>query len=310
MVSQFLKLILIFVFLIRLGVAQEADSLDTNVQPATAVMDSHQASVLPPDTLSDIPIETTVSDTTSVDSQRQGNGLTNPGTVPVSFRKLPNHAFGVGEYLEFEIAFKFVTAGTAVMSIPDTVWIEGRPCYHIVTTAESNPFFSTFYKVEDRVESVIDMEGMFPWRFEKRIREGRYKADRSVKYDQINHIVYGHKDTLTVQSYIQGVLSSFYYVRTLPLKVGSYIDIDNYGDGKVYPLRVYVLGKEKVSVPAGKFNCIVIEPVLRTEGIFNQKGRLKIWITDDERRIPVIMKSKILVGSIDCRLTKIGNNNP
>ncbi len=221
-------------------------------------------------------------------------------------RQHVNRAFDVGEHLTFEIAYGVIKAGTATMSIPDTQWVRGRPCYHVVTTAESNKFFDPFFKVRDRVETFIDIEGIFPWRFEKHIREGKFRSDRIVEYDQYNHLaIIDYKDTLAVQPYIQGILSSFYYVRTIPLEVRKSFDIDNYGDGKIYPLKILVHKKERVKVPAGTFDCIVVEPVMRVEGIFNQTGRMAIWLTDDERRIPVLMKSKVLIGSIDVRLKEI-----
>ncbi len=192
------------------------------------------------------------------------------------------------------------------MSIPDTQWVRGRPCYHVVTTAESNTFFDSFFKVRDRVETFIDVEGIFPWKFEKNIREGKYREDRTVDYDQLNgRVISNNKDTLRVSPFIQGVLSSFYYVRTVSLKVGKSFDIDSYGDGKVYPIKVLVHKKDRVRVPAGTFDCIVVEPVMRVKGIFNRKGRMAIWLTDDEQKIPVLMKSKIIVGSIDARLKYI-----
>ena len=247
-----------------------------------------------------IEADTLTPDTTMVDS------LNGENVVTSAFRKLENKAFEVGEHLVFDIAYKFVVAGTATMSIPDTQWVHGRPCYHVVTTAKSSKFFDTFFKVRDKVETFIDMEGLFPWKFEKHIREGKYRADRYVEYDQFNQrAIHNQKDTLAVPPYVQGILSSFYYVRTVPLEVRKSFDIDNYGDGKLYPLRVLVHRKMRVEVPAGVFDCIVVEPVLRSEGIFNQKGRLAIWLTDDERRIPVLMKSKVLVGSIDVRLKAI-----
>jgi len=224
--------------------------------------------------------------------------------VPDSL-KLKNTSFGTGEELVFEIRYGFIKAGRAVMSIPDMQTVKGRLCYHVVTTAESNKFISTFFKVRDRVETYIDAEGYFPWKFYKRIREGHYKSDKYVEYDQRKNIVIENKkDTLKVNPFVQGVLSSFYYTRLKNLKPGTYFDIDNYGDGKLYPLRVLVHKKETIKVPAGKFKCIVVEPVMRVEGIFKQKGKLKIWLTDDSMRIPVLMKSKALIGSVNVTLIK------
>jgi hypothetical protein len=221
------------------------------------------------------------------------------------FQKVENRAFSVGEHLVFEIAYGMIKAGMATMSIPDTQWVEGRPCFHIVTTAESSPFFSAFFKVQDRVESFTDTEGVFSWRFEKHIKEGRYKSNRFEKYDQVRNLVFYKKDTIVAPPFVRDILCSFYYTRTQPLEIGKGFDINSFGDGKVYPLKVLVHRREKIKVPAGTFQCIVVEPVIRGEGIFNQKGKLTIWLTDDEKRIPVLMKSKVLVGSIDVRLKKI-----
>lgn len=221
------------------------------------------------------------------------------------YKKVNNQAFRVGEVLLFEIAYGVIKAGTAVMAIPDTQWVNGRPCYRIITMAKSNDVFDVFYKVRDKIQSLVDMEGLFTWKFEKHLREGRYRADRVEIYDQDNHLVYTHKDTIRVPPFIQDILASFYYTRTVPLTVGDHFEISNFGDGKVYPLKVLVLRKEEIKVPAGKFKCIVVEPVLQGEGLFKQEGRLQIWLTDDNRRIPVLLKSKIVVGSIDVRLTAI-----
>jgi hypothetical protein len=219
-----------------------------------------------------------------------------------SFRKIENNAFDVGENLIFEIAYGFVVAGTARMSIPDTQRVNGRLCYHIVTKARSSKFFSVFFKVRDRVESFIDVEGIFPWKFEKHLREGSYRADRYTVFDQINQRVFYKKDTLEAPRYVQDVLSSFYYTRTVDLEVGESVSIENHSGRKIYPLKILVHRKERIKVPAGTFNCIVVEPVLKGEGLFKHKGKLKIWLTDDERKMPVLMRSKALIGSIDVRL--------
>jgi hypothetical protein len=232
--------------------------------------------------------------------------------VPVAplFRSMPNRAFGVGESLVFDVAYKFVRAGTATMFIPDTQWVEGRPCYHILSTTESSSFFSTFYRVRDKVESIMDIDGLFSWRFEKHLREGNYGSDRVLVFDPVHNRVFYKRDTVAVPQYTQDILSAFYFVRTLPLEVGKPIDLDHCGDGKLYPLRVLVHGREKVDVPAGTFTCLVIEPVLKGEGLFQQKGRLRIWVTDDERKLPVLMKSEILIGTIDVKLKKIRSLAP
>ncbi len=223
-----------------------------------------------------------------------------------TFREMDNTAFYVGERLVFDVAWGPFVAGTAVMEIPDTLWFRERPCYRIVMTAELKPFLNVFHKVRDRVESVMDMGGLFPWRFEKNILEGKHRSRQVVLFHpESQTVTVDGKNTFQVPSYVQEMLSSFYFVRTLGLEVGRHFDLDNYGDGKVYPLKVLVLRKERIRVPVGRFDCIVIEPVMRVEGIFEESGKLTIWLSDDDRRIPVLMKSRMSVGSIDIRLRSL-----
>ncbi|MCH7690789.1 MAG: DUF3108 domain-containing protein [candidate division Zixibacteria bacterium] len=218
-------------------------------------------------------------------------------------RYVDNVAFGLGEHLEFDITYGFITAGHATMSVDRLIEFENRPCYKIVTTANSNSFFSTFYNVDDRVESIIDAIGLFSWRFEKNLKEGKYRAIRKFSFDQRNHKAEYNNDTTTVPPYVQDALSVFYYVRTQDLKVGESVFVDHYNDGKLYPMEIKVLKKETITVPAGTFECLVIEPLLQSVGVFKHEGKLKVWLTNDRLRLPVLMKSKVLVGSIVAELT-------
>ena len=221
-------------------------------------------------------------------------------------RVIENNAFDIGEKLTFIIRYGLIVAGSATMSIPEIVKVKGYECYHIITNARSSKFFSVFFKVNDRVESFMDKDGLFSWRFEKHLREGKYKADQYVDFDHVKRIVVTNKkDTLRIPPCVQDVLTTFYYVRTLPLEVGKSVFIDNQADRKLYPLEIKIHGKERITVRAGTFDCVVIEPMLRSDSIFKQQGRLTVWLTDDSRRIPVQMKSKVLIGSITAELKEM-----
>lgn len=225
-------------------------------------------------------------------------------TVPAAInRYVENIAFGVGERLNFDIGYGFINAGSATMEVADLIDYSGRPAYRIVTTAESNKFFTSFYPVSDRVETIMDAIGLFSWRSEKVLREGKYRAERKYTIDQINHTVVDKNDTVTVQPYVQDALSALYFIRTQPLTVGKALFIDNFTDGKNYPLEVKVHRKEKIKTKAGEFDCLVVEPLLQTAGIFKHEGKLTVWLTDDRLRLPVMMKSKVVVGSITAELT-------
>jgi len=218
-------------------------------------------------------------------------------------RPIDNVAFGVGEKLSFDVGYGFINAGTASMEVLRMIEYENRPAYQIVTRARSNGFFSTFYKVDDRVESIIDAVGLFSWRFEKHLSEGSYRAVRKYELDQRQHRAITGSDTLEVPPFVQDPLSVLYYLRTQELEIGQSIYMDNFTDGEIYPLEVRILERERVNVKAGTFDCIVVEPLLQSVGVFKHEGSLKVWLTDDRLKMPVLMKSKVLVGSITAELT-------
>ena len=217
--------------------------------------------------------------------------------------------FGVGERLTFEIKYGFISAGTAVMGIPELVEEGGHDCYRIVSMAESNTFVSTFFPVRDVAESLFDARELRSLRFEKHIREGSFRAHETVVFDQERHVaIYessGDDRLVPLSIDAHDILTSLYYVRMMDLKVGTSVFIENHADKKNYPLEIRVLRKERVSVPAGKFDCVVVEPVMRVAGLFRHKGSLTVWLTDDELHVPVQMRSKVMIGSISAVLSDL-----
>jgi len=210
----------------------------------------------------------------------------------------------IGEYFQFSIDWSGLNGGSALMQVQNLQTVDGHRAWRIVTKAESNSFVSKFYKVRDRAESFIDAESLYTRRFEKHLREGGYKKDMVIRFDQTGKkAVYDGGKSLDVPARVHDVLSAFYYVRTVPLPDGGTVSIPTHDNEKSYEMVVKVLRRERVEVPAGKFDCVVVEPVLKSEGIFKSKGEMFVWLSDDDRRIPVQVKSKVPIGSISVSLT-------
>ena len=234
-----------------------------------------------------------------------GIGLGAEGMAAEGEREIRNGAFDVGEWLYFKVCYGPISAGTATMETRSIQMVNGKACYHVVSEAKSSGFFSRFFRVRDRLESFIDVKGIFPRRFEKRIREGKYKADRWIAYDQERHVaITSQGDTMTVPPFVQDVLSIFYFIRTQPLRPGDRFVVDNHTRRGSFPLEIRVRGRERVTVEAGTFDCVVVEPLQETAGLFKHKGKLKVWLTDDARRMPVLMKSKVVVGHLSAKLVR------
>ena len=230
------------------------------------------------------------------------------------FRKITNSAFQVGERLTFEINYGFITAGQAVMTIPGYKYINGRKAYEINTYAVSTESFDKIFKVRDKYSTFVDVEGIFPHRFEQHVREGKYSRDYEAFFDQEELKAEAGDKKYTIPQYVNDILSAFYYIRTIDLakyRKGQKVQLQNFYDGKVHPLDVMILGRQKIEVEAGTFDCIVVEPLVVEGGLFKNEGSIKVWLTNDANKIPVKMQSKVVVGNIDVVLIKYeGLRNP
>ncbi len=224
-----------------------------------------------------------------------------------TFRYVPNRAFGFGERLEYKVGYKFITAGTGYFHIlPKPVMRNGRKCYDIRFQVRSLKSLEWIYKVRDTYRSVVDIGGIFPWQFEQHVREGKYRRDFKAIFDQNRNIAKVKDKEYPVPEYVHDIVSAFYFVRTLDLselKKDSIIYMKNFFDDTTYTLGVRYLGRQTIEVDAGKFRCIVIEPLVQEGGLFKNEGRIVIWLTDDERKIPVKVATKIMIGYVGAELT-------
>lgn len=209
------------------------------------------------------------------------------------------HPFHTGESLRFSVQYGFIKAGTAWLEVPEVAEWNGKPVYRLVARAESNGFFDKMYKVRNRIESLWDRDSLFSWRYFEDRHEGHFRANDTLWFEPSKREVrYNNGLSYPVPAQVQDALSAFYFTRFKALPLGGSVVFDYHASRKSAPMEVRVLGRQTVKTPAGKFNCVVIEPLLKAGGIFKNNGRLVIWMTDDERRMPVLMKSKVLIGSI------------
>jgi hypothetical protein len=181
----------------------------------------------------------------------------------------------------------------------------------ITSQASSADFISVFYKVDDLAQSILYPDG-YPSVYILRIHEGRHRRDKATFFslrleNDSQNVIYNNKlDNETVQFLFEkqvfDPLSGLYEVRKRVLEVGNSEYIEVFDNKKRWNVEVQILRKERIKIPAGEFDTIVIKPILQSEGIFLKKGDVFIWLTDDERKIPVKLQSKVKIGSIEARL--------
>ena len=221
------------------------------------------------------------------------------------------------ESLQYGIYYSFVKAGTAYIKTRGLTSVNGKMAYLIQTTAFSASVIDAVFKVRDVNYSWLDVNTLHSLGYSQSVREGNYIRDEWLAFDPANHRYYGEvkkkKEPRTIAGKLDievlDMLSSMYYVRKEPLTVGKDVVFDIVNREKQYPLVVKVLGKETVKTDAGKFNCWVVEPQFRGEGIFIAKGKsLKVWLTDDEYRMPVKMEAEVFIGSVYAELLAYQRN--
>ena len=222
-----------------------------------------------------------------------------------------------GERLEYELSWGFITAGYATIEVKARN--DGKS--EIYTYATANKTVNKFYPVHDTVFTLVRNKGLMTDVFRKSLHEGTFhnksfiRFDRNAKRallsdtvfkDPVKHVVKRSADTsVTIEGLEHSIMSAFYLVRTLPLKEGATSRFSAVSGKKRYELKVIVHKRETIKTDLGSFKTVKVEPVLDGDGIFNSSGRIFIWFTDDEKRIPVLMQCEIALGSIKAELTKV-----
>jgi len=207
----------------------------------------------------------------------------------------------VGERLEYEVKFGPLKVGRASMEVLGVEQVRGRPAWHTRFQVTGG---TLFFHVNDRLESWIDIETLSSLRHVQDLQEG--KRDRERRFEIYpDRLVYTENDSEerpTARDPLDDG-SFLYFIRTVPLSVGQTYDFPRYFRPDRNPVRVRVLRKESVKVPAGRFDAIVIQPIIKSKGIFSENSKAEIWFSEDANRIMVQMKADLPVGSLNLYLT-------
>ena len=206
----------------------------------------------------------------------------------------------VGERTEYDVKFGPIKVGSGSMEVAGKETIRGEPVWHTVFRIKGGTFF---YKVDDRMESWFTRDDLASLRYIQDINEG--SRDRTRNYEIFPELGYYTENEGEQQPTVSTPLddgSFIYFIRTTPLEVGRTYEYNRYFKPDRNPVRVQVLRKEKVKVPAGEFDAIVVRPIIKARGVFSEDGKAELWFSDDERRIMLQMKSKLSFGSLNLYL--------
>ena len=240
---------------------------------------------------------------TSAWAQPTGSAPTPTQTVVASEIKRAKVPFGQGERLEYDVKFGAIRVGNAHMEVVGLDNLRSRPAWHIAFWVQGGNFL---YRVNDVYESWIDAETLSSLRFVQELEEGGKEVTRRFEiYPERAVFVQTSKKPLQDEKSVNQPLddgSFLYFIRTIPLEVGQTYDFDRYFRPDRNPVRIRVLRKERIRVPAGTFDAIVVQPVIKTKGIFSENGHAEVWLSDDDKHIMLQLKSKLSFGSLNLYL--------
>jgi len=219
-------------------------------------------------------------------------------------------AFQPGEKLTYLLHYGILNAGLAELKVTKSnKQFEGRKvAYNMVGKGWTTGATDWFFKVNDHYETYMDGEELESLQFIRRVNEGGFIINQDYYFDtDSNKVMTQDNLKYDVPSGVQDMLSTFYYARNIDFskaKVNDIFIIPAFVDNKVEYIRIIYKGKESIKTKSGKYKCIKFNPLVLEGRIFKDDEDVSVWITDDDNKIPILIQSKVIVGSIKAELIK------
>ncbi len=231
-----------------------------------------------------------------------------------SYRVVDNTSFIPGEVINYKVHYGFVNAAEGKMIIHDQLEkINGRTCYKIDVYGKSIGMFDVFLRIRDNWGTYLDTASIIPHKSYRKIEEGKYRKHEIVDFDHLNGKAIVHNyhnrnkewkplEEYEMPKYSQGMVSGYYYLRTLDfkkLKENEIIELKAFFDDDVYDFNIRFLGREEVKTKLGKIRALVLSPIMPENSLFDGENSIKVWISDDANKVPIKVKAQMFVGSVE-----------
>ncbi len=254
------------------------------------------------------------------------------GATPVSQARLPKiedsegfvgrrplaDPFRIGEKAVYDISYFKMSAGEMELEVGPFVEVNGAKAYQFIVRLKTSPLFSRFYSVEDSAVTYVNYETLLPYNLRVQIKESKQLAEAMTYFDfkTLKGNYWQKRFTKEkgevekklewdIQPYSQNVISSIFYLRNFTLTPGKELAFLVADDGKNITFTGKVLGKEKLATAAGTFDTVVVQPSIQADGQFKPVGDIKLWLTDDDRKILVRIESAIKIGTLKGQLKSL-----
>jgi hypothetical protein len=211
--------------------------------------------------------------------------------------------FSRGEVMSYKVSYGVVPAGVMTLKAK---WdsFKGDSVWHFSLRVRTKGGISVFFKVDDKIESFVDPASFRTLKYQKILKEGKYRINRSAIYDHENRrVYYSDGDTTALYQGAIDPLSLFYYLRTFRLNPGDSIRVPYHVDKKNDSVTIVVKGIDTLETPLGIYEAIVVRPKFRGKNIFSGKGGMDIWISLKEPHLILRVETEVSFGHLKAEIT-------
>jgi len=216
--------------------------------------------------------------------------------------------FKTGESLKYSAQFELIPVGEAELFVTGIEEFNGVDVYHVSFSAYTKGLANQIFKIRDKIDIWIDQKYYFTHRLKKDINEGNYHKNIDVKFDYNKSIATSKNKQVSIDFKARDPFSMFYYLRTIALEKDSVMKFTSYEGKQIVNYNLQMTGKEQIKSPLGTFACYVVKPFREGKNLFKNSGDMKIWISDDNQRLPVKIQIKMNVGTMTLLLKNITNS--
>ncbi len=219
--------------------------------------------------------------------------------------------FPVGETIHYNLFWGVIPVANSTATAEWVEW-EGRQMLSITFRTKSNAFLSRIYPVDDHLEAIIEPETFLPVKFRKQFNQGRYSTDQTTLFDHANrtatwiHNVRNSTNEFEIAEDTRDLITFMYYMRTQEFDVGQNHDFQVMADEKIYDLNLRAHRREEIELERyGNVESIEIEPTAEFEGLFVRRGKMTVWVSEDERRLLTQASINVPVGNVHVKLHEV-----
>jgi hypothetical protein len=225
-------------------------------------------------------------------------------------------AFMPGEEIRYRVHYSIFNAGEAIMRVTNQHYrVNNRICYRAEVIGNSTGAFDRIVRIRDVWGSYFDTIGYQPQKSFRSIQENRYRKKEEIYFDYAKNTARiqsenGSPEEIPVQANVQDMVSGYYFLRLQKydhLRNNDTIRLTGIFENKTYNFKIIYLGKERIKTKFGKADSFVISPIMPDNKLFSGRNPIKMWISDDQNRIPLKIEAELVLGSLDLDISDYAN---